>query len=361
MTNPTPRPPARSGSHRRRPTTLRVRGPEDLLAAVPALLGFHPERSVVMVTVGPAGSPVHARVDLPDAADRGDQVRDVVDELATVAARSRVGEVALVLYTDDVPLAVAVASALASALRRAGVAPVAVVRADGREWFHHDRDGSAPADATGTRYRLETHPITVSAVVEGRVVHPSRAALRASLRWTDPAAVASVGRAAERHSNRMLAAGRSPESRPRRVSGHVAEEARWVRDRVRRFLADRRALDADDAARLLVAMLAIGVRDVAWAQIDHSVSQASVDLWRDLVRRSPPGLGAAPAALLAFSAWLSGEGALAWCAVERCQEEQPDYGLAGLVAQALAAAVPPSTWRPLGPDALPLLVDEDGR
>jgi hypothetical protein len=71
-----------------------------------------------------------------------------------------------------------------------------------------------------------------------------------------------------------------------------------------------------------------------------------VELWRDLVRRTPHDLMAAPAALLGFAAWLSGDGALAWCAVERCQEVEPDYRLAGLLTQALAGAVPPSTWRP---------------
>ena len=58
-------------------------------------------------------------------------------------------------------------------------------------------------------------------------------------------------------------------------------------------------------------------------------------------------LRAAPAALLGFAAWLSGNGALAWCAVECAQEAEPGYTLAGLLSEALAGAVPPSAWRPL--------------
>jgi hypothetical protein len=79
-----------------------------------------------------------------------------------------------------------------------------------------------------------------------------------------------------------------------------------------------------------------------------------VDLWRDVVRRAPLDLLAAPAALLGFAAWLSGDGALAWCAVDRCRQAEPGYSLAGLLADALAGAVPPSSWRPLGPDSLTL-------
>ena len=72
------------------------------------------------------------------------------------------------------------------------------------------------------------------------------------------------------------------------------------------------------------------------------------------MRRAPVHLRAAPAALLGFAAWLSGDGALAWCAVERAQEAEPGYGLAGLL-HALAGAVPPSAWEPLGPEHLTLL------
>ena len=49
-------------------TTLTARGPEDLLAAVPVVLGFHPQDSLVMLTFGAVRS-FHARVDLPPSAD----------------------------------------------------------------------------------------------------------------------------------------------------------------------------------------------------------------------------------------------------------------------------------------------------
>ena len=104
----------------------------------------------------------------------------------------------------------------------------------------------------------------------------------------------------------------------------------------------------------MVAVGSVDVRDVAWAQIGHADARRHVDLWRDVVRRSPGETLAAPAALLAFAAWLAGDGALGWCAVEVSQEAEPGYGLAGLVTQALAAGVPPTAWVPVGPEALRL-------
>jgi hypothetical protein len=124
---------------------------------------------------------------------------------------------------------------------------------------------------------------------------------------------------------------------------------------VRRALADGRRLDASDVARLLVLLDAtLELRDVAWAEMHHGNARQHVALWRDVVRRAPAGLVAAPASLLGFAAWLSGHGALAWCAVERAQDDDPGYGLAGLLSTALAGGVPPSAWEPLGPEHLTL-------
>jgi hypothetical protein len=80
-----------------------------------------------------------------------------------------------------------------------------------------------------------------------------------------------------------------------------------------------------------------------------------VELWRDVVRRCPTELLAAPASLLAFAAWLAGDGALAWCALDRCALADPDYRMAGLVAHTLEQALPPSVWTPLPDSALTVL------
>ena len=70
--------------------TIRATSPTDLLAMVPYLLGFHPDRSVVMLTLGRARTPVHARQDLPDGLDDPEELSALVAELVGVARRSRV-------------------------------------------------------------------------------------------------------------------------------------------------------------------------------------------------------------------------------------------------------------------------------
>ena len=323
---------------------LRAKNPADLLAMVPYLLGFHPEDSVVMVSLGAAGTPVHARQDLPGLPD---EIPEVVDDLARVAVRAEVDRVVVVVYSDDEQLGDTVGRELSRVLGDAGVGVPLALRADGDRWFClGDRDGSCtragPPD--GTPYDLARHPLTLQAVLDGRVVHASREALRDSLVATDPDEVDRVAAAVAAADERLRAAGH----------GCLVQEGRWVQHRVARFLQDGRRLDSHDVGRLVVAVGSVDVRDVAWAQIGHADAGRHVDLWRDVVRRSPAETLAAPAALLAFAAWLAGDGALGWCAVEVSQEAEPGYGLAGLVTQALAAGVPPSAWVPVGPEALRL-------
>ena len=50
-----------------------------------------------------------------------------------------------------------------------------------------------------------------------------------------------------------------------------------------------------------------------------------------------------PAALLGWSAWQAGHGALAWIAIDRCRAVDPGYGMATILAGCLDQAVPPDS------------------
>lgn len=325
--------------------TVRASGPDDLLALVPGLIGFHPEDSVVMLTVGGARQPVHARVDLPDL----DEIDHLAEHLTDVAVRSGVASVVVVAYTDDDTLASLVVDSLDEAMLTRDVELVCAVRADGRRWW---LVGARP-DTPGTTYDVRSHPLMAQAVLEGTVVLGSREELVASL-VGDPEETEEIAELAEAEVARLATAWVEDGHRGRREH-HLEVEVGWVVRRVERFLADGLRLEAGDVARLLVLMaVSVTLRDLASAQMTPVDAGRHVDLWRDLARRSPQHLRGAPAALLAFAAWLSGHGALAWCAVECAEKADPGNRLAGLVARALEGAVPPSAWRPAGPGSAPL-------
>lgn len=332
---------------------LPISSPADLLALVPCVLGFHPADSLVLVVVSGAHGNLHARVDLPEDPDELD---DAVAALRTALVRNGARSVALIAYTDDPLLAEDTVWALEDALGELGVAVLAALRADGSRWFCLDCAADCcPPD--GRPYDLGSHPITAANVLDGRVTWENRDALAASLEGEDAEDRAAVAAAADDAGRRLRTAERSAPGREdiRGVGIHLVAEGRWVRDRVRRNLSTGEPLDAAEAGRLAVAIAAsVQVRDVAWSEMDRDNAERHVELWRDLVRRVPADLLAAPAALLGFAAWLSGDGALAWCAVDRCRRVEPDYSLAGLLAEALVQAVPPSTWTPVPSEELPL-------
>jgi hypothetical protein len=74
-------------------------------------------------------------------------------------------------------------------------------------------------------------------------------------------------------------------------------------------------------------------------------------LWTDLTTLARPGYRAAPATLLAFTAWQGGDGALANVALDQALDDDPDYSIAQLIRDALDAGAPPSMARlPMTPE-----------
>lgn len=328
-------------------TPFVARSEADLAAMVPLALGFHPTESVVVMTFGPAA--FHARVDLPSAAALRDGAgEEVAHLLAHACVRNAARVAAVLVFSDDHLRARRQGEQVLHALHDAGLDVVDVLRVHAGRWFEPLRD-----DEVGTAYQLDSHPFTVRGVYEGVAVHGDRAALAATL----------VGSERERLGRDELA--RACASRGWLLAGAVDEEllrteARWVRERVRRAVAQVRAggdpgVDLPDAARLLVAVRRGDLRDAAWIDLTRDHAEAHVPLWRDLVRRAPAELVPSVAGLLAMAAYRSGDGALAWCAIDRAIATEPDHTLVRLVADALTAAVPPSAWPEPSTEAMPLL------
>jgi hypothetical protein len=321
------------------PPSYVARSPVDLVALVPLVLGFHPDDSAVLLTFGAPGGSFHARVDLPvSASGQG----ETADALAAAVARNQAAQAALVLYSDDEQVCAAMAATVVERLAGLDCEVFGVLRVDEGLWYELPEDGSP-----GTAYDLTTHPFTARHVFEGRVVHGDRAELADTLVGTDEDDAVAVAQAATRFADLMLRWARHP--------GTLATEARWLRGRVRARTRSSRPLDAHDAGRMLVLVSQQRVRDVAWAEITRRRARAHVELWRELVRRAPRDLVPGAAALLAFASWQAGDGALAWCAVDRALEVDPDCSLAQLVAHLLTGAVPPDVWEPPGDADLPVL------
>jgi hypothetical protein len=303
------------------PASLVARTPEDILAFVPVALGFPPECSVAMLTFG-RGQTFHARVDLPDDPD---DVDDVVDALLRPSLRHRVRQVVFVVYDDDTVVADESAWSLHEAFTERGIEVIDVLRVHDGRWFAV-LPGRPPEAYAGVAFDSGSHPFTARAVFDGRVTRASREELRATL---DPVA------------DEVAASGALLATCPAPLTG----------DRVRAVVARHGEGPVPVPTAVLVPLaLALrdpACRDQAWSGLSRAVARAHVELWSDAVRRLPDDLVAGPAAVLAVAAWLAGEGALAWCAVERCRAVDPGHSLARLVADLLDEACSPELWEPV--------------
>jgi hypothetical protein len=309
-------------------TTLTARGPEDLLAAVPVVLGFHPDDSLVMLTFGAART-FHARLDLPPPEDPV-AMAEAVEALLGPSRRHRVDHVAFVVYSADGALAAGLAAALVPAFVADGIGVVDVLRVHDGAWC------SVPIRAGGVetppvRFDDAHHPFSAQAVFEGRVTLGSREELRATL--------APCPATRERWG--ALLAG-LPDPGPADVSRVHALMAGWV--------GSGRHPDDEGAARVLRAVSRIDVRDAALYAVTSETAQDHLRVWAALLRGAPDEQVPDTAAVVAFCAWRSGHGALAWCALDRCFEVDADHRLAKCLAECLVRAVPPTAWDEMDDD-----------
>jgi hypothetical protein len=304
---PSPRPPRR----------LTARTPEDVLALVPVVLGFEPERSVVMLTFGGRDT-FHGRLDLPPPGADEATIDAGVRMLLDPARHHRVHRVLFVVYGDDDTTSRRTVRALRRSFTCAGIEVVEVLRTQHGRWF-------APgAPRHGVPYRVDDHRFRAQAVLDGIVIHGSRADIELSLR--------PVADLVDRTRDALATAG--------------VASADEVADLVAMRLRTGRFTDGELARVLLATTGAAGGpgRDACWTGLGRDQAESAVRLWTDAVQRSPEELVDAPAAVLAWCAWLAGHGALAWCAVDRCREVRPDHPLAEVVDELLTRAVPPATW-----------------
>lgn len=298
---------------------LVVNTPDELLAAVPHVLGFNPEESIVLLPLRP-GLPV-TRVDMPRSTSDREKVWDALS--GPYGRHARPGAaVAIVCFTEGRLFARLGSEDLSDRLQGLGIVTHVRLWSDGDRWREFN------SGATGSRTRAAAERIAAAAVLAG-VAQPavSRAALAASM-VGDHAPIA-----------RLI-----PAARAAAQTSSSAAESEWALGRLGQFHADGNRLSDADGARMLVALETLSIRDAIWDDIGAENTGSHVAIWADLTRRGPDEVRAAPASLLGFACWLRGDGAKAWCALDQVPAEQP-YPMAAVVASALQDGIHPREWQ----------------
>lgn len=332
-------------------TRIRVDSVAGFLAVVPHLLGFHPSQSMVVVGLNPRRGRIVLgfRYDLPEPPDAA-KSRDIAQHAARVLAQRRI-KIAIAAGYGPGTLVTPVAEALRAALLGAGITLRDLLRVqDGRYWSYACQDPRCcPPD--GVPFDAPAHPAAAALAAAGMTARPDRAAFAGSLAPVTGPAAEAMARATERALRR---AGKLAAAAPGSAQGQrlVIEAGRTaVREAIGTYRGGGEVTDHDELAWLSVSLAELPVRDDAWARMDPGFRAAHLRLWTDVVRHAREPFVPAPASLLAFTAWQSGEGALANIAIERALAADAEYSMAHLIGQAVDAGLPPSAARlPMTPE-----------
>lgn len=314
---------------------LRVRDVIDLVALLPHLLGFQPRESLVAVALRGPRDRVRftLRVDLPPASDRA----AVAEECARRMTLADAEAVLLFVVTEqtfarDGPLP---ESELVAAVRAAVVEPVrAALHVGAGRVTCYDARAAGCCPVEGTAFDPdgpEALRVAAAHVLGGRVVHADREAVVRSV-------AAAQGEAANVFRN---------------CAEQVLATDTLAGDRYAQALAAALASAGADGGAPVgtddIAVLALGWRDplIRDEMLGRLASDdAALDaVVREVAARSAPAYDASAAAVLAWSAYLHGEGVVAFAAVERCLATDPAHSLGRLLDEMLAAQVPPEVLR----------------
>lgn len=298
---------------------------------IPYVLGFTPADSLVLVAlVGPRKQLGPClRLDLPQSAEDGAAQAHF---LVSVARAHHFSAVLLVAFTADSEWADQVMQPLRRGLALRRIKVVDALRADGRRWWSYTCHDVSCCSRSGTPYDTDSARVAAEAVLAGLNRAPNRDSLRTGLEpLREPVLRATAQECAEQAA--AHAAGELPPPR--------------LADLDRLMLRHRGApgeMPVADTATLLLALQQVALRDAAWAKLSRSSAGGHLELWRHVMRAAPDALLAPPGALTGFAAWLAGQGALAWHAVDRVESVSPGYPMCRLLRSILGAAVSPVVW-----------------
>lgn len=300
-----------------------ARGPADLLAALPYVVGVHLDQCVIVVFLNLDGL-------LTDglAFDRDTPLPLILEQSTDMASTTDAAAAFVVGYgpLSDRDKLIEIADKLHTAVRV----------------------GHCLLVCEGRYYCLGSGcPCTPE---QGAVLDPDSSVIPAEMTLRGRAVLPSAQYLAD-----MIAGDTDAQQRIAAALAALPELLPDPADVVSSSLAIARAGDRltdQQVADLAVALTAADGRSAAWRATTDQ--QWQHELWRDLTRRVPDAYVTTPANLLAWNAWRRHESLLAWAALTRAATASPNNSLSVLIATILTTPLKPEKlpW-PL-PETIPL-------
>ena len=303
-------------------TATELNSPHDLLAAVPFMVGYHPQDSLVAMALRDDKVVMAMRVDFPDS----ENINAISKTIALHLVREKASEAIIVGY---LPTTVG------------GSDPLLVVREI-----------------------ISGYSITIKECIEVREGR-FRSSLCADLECCPPEGnplpfidLDEMKRsiAAHRIDKELLKAIKAVaeiDYESDQVNALQREGANAINQISLAFIRDGVVLDKALIALVLVRLHDLQVRDYAMGFTSEKSDDQLWDMWRWLLRIAPKGYVAPVAVIFATSSYERGDGALAQRALDRAFEDSPKYQMAKLLRRTFAAGWPPSAFSQMRADLHP--------
>jgi Domain of unknown function (DUF4192) len=334
---------------------IRVTSPAKVLNLVPHLVGFHPDRSMVVIGMEAPRTAIRVTVHypLPDVPTQK-YIGLLMEHVAALLHGNSLSKAMVVGYGPDELITPCIAE-FRSLADSHDIELLELLRVEhGRYWSCTCTNPECcPADGTSfvltadPEFASLSTPDGVSGVLQNR---EALAAQVAPVSGAEAAAMRRVTRQAAARAIRLLEQAPVSADEPSGRALLVREGITAMKAAIQRY-HDGGDISRGEAAWLTVSLRDVQIRDDAWSRLDAEDRKANLRLLLDLTRLARRGYVVAPATLLAFVAWQCGNGALANVALDRAWDDDPRYSLAHTIREAVNCGARASLARmPMTPE-----------
>ncbi|MCC9309100.1 DUF4192 domain-containing protein [Kitasatospora sp. RB6PN24] len=321
---------------------INVRSPQDLVEALPFLLGFHAENSLILGALSGKHLGRLARLDIP--ADPGDWygvVNTILDTLGTAPDKAgRLPEQLMLIVVPALQPGERPADAMrrtqplvavtTTVVERLGLHLFEALCISGGRWWSY-LDAACLDDEEGHPVPSADQPgqVTVTAIANGSRVPLDRARVLAALAPADGKHAAACSDALDQAIIRFREHGPEGER-------DFLDRAIHRLDTLFTAPSEQGELNDREAAELLLALRSSVIRDIAMEYAEPAHLPRALALWRNLARRCVDPYAeysAAPLVLLGFAAWNAKDEAAARIVLHEAQERDPHYTMADTLMQ----------------------------
>jgi len=311
-----------------------------LLTFVPALVGFPPERSIVVMFLAGNRVALTMRADYAEA-----NLHQLLVMALRAADQSSADELVIAVYMPEITqqvrsracdLAVGLETQTMDADRPLRVLGLAAVGDDG--WCELDAwDPQIPT--LRPLAELEDHVMRVQHIYDGKAVASSREEIAARVKpSSDP------------HSHELVVAADAMIHRVRDMSAAEAEQvmAEHLDDIEKQPMGH--PLDDRTKGQLMALLAHPAARDVAMLRLDRENARTYVPVWSQVVRVAGGRVACAALFLVGVAGWQLGDGALMNCCLDEARAIDPQHVGVAVMGMVTTACLPPDLFDELKHD-----------